>query len=348
MEENYENNTGSGNSYGQNYSDQNHYGQNNYNPNGYYQTNYNQTNYNPYDQSNYEQNNYGFNGYANSNGYYGNTGSQNTVYGIWEPTPATEAVRESGKSFPFLFGTICYTLTMLLSIVTLFFYNTRPVGYFSKEAEIVQAAQLIGGLIGLIPLALVVVGMWMFFASCVGNRKIPSTTGITLNRGAIITYIVLTSIIIGFYFIVMGIFVLGLTMSKGAVNSFMYYEVAGERTEFLAGVGAVIVLFVAILLILVLTLFYFIKMLKTTRVISNVLKTGRVVKNISMYHIVINIIVVVGNVFIMAVSFITVPYMDGAMPLAIQAALSAISYGSVTVALLMLRSRLRVYIQPRG
>ncbi len=341
MEDKYENNSSLGNGSGQA----------NYNPAGYGQNSYHQGNYaqNGYSQNGYPQNSYGQGGYGQNNYHQGNyyqneyrsnSYNQNMTPSMLVPTPATEAVREVGKSFPFLFGTICYTLSFILSVVSLFFpasgyMNYSYIKYTAYGTEIVKGAQLVGGCIGLIPVLLIVTGMWMLFASCAGKRQIPSATGITLSRGAIITYIVLVSILTGLAAIVGGIWVYVITMNFG-----VYYEFGTNQINLAAGTAVLVGIVLIVVAVLILCLIYFIKMLKTTRVIRNVLRTGQVTGNISMYHIVFNFIAVLLNVFLVVTNFVSAPYIAGSVPLAIQAALGVISYISVTVALLLLRSKL--------
>lgn len=353
----YSQNSYSQNDCGQTNYGQGNYSQNNYDPNGYMQGGYQQGNYAPnsysqnsYSQNGYPQNSYGQGGYSQNNynqgsyyqnAYRGNSYNQNGMPGTLAPTPATEAVREVGKSFPFLFGTICYTLSFILSVVSLFFpasgyMDYSYIGYTAYGAEIVKGAQLVGSCIGVIPVLLIVTGMWMLFASCAGKRQIPSATGITLNRGAIITYIVVLSILIGLAAIVGGIWVYAITM-----NFSVYYEFGANQTTLAAGTAVLVAIVLIVVALLILCLIYFIKMLKTTRVIRNVLRTGQVTENISMYHIVFNFIAVLLNVFLVVTNFVSAPYIAGSVPSAIQAALGVISYISVTVALLLLRSKLK-------
>ena len=321
--------------YGQTEYNQRNYGQTEYNQGSYGQTDYNQNNYN---QTAYSQNNYGQTGYNtgnySANGYQSGS-MNNSAFGGPAPTNATEAIREIGKSFPFLFGTICFTLSAILSIASVFFNSGYPSG--------AQVSAFLGSLIGFIPLAVIVAGMWTFFASCASRRPVPATTGITLTRGGIITFIVLICIVLGLLAVVIGFLIFAFTVLGEDIHGFdsFFYE-AGINSYYLSyGYAIVIGFFVFIVVLIVLCLIYYIKMLKTTRVIRDVLRTGNVVKNISMYHIVFNFIAIICGVIIMIVNFRMAPYIEGAMPAAIQAALTIISYISVTVALLMLRSRLK-------
>ncbi len=348
--------------YSQNGSNQNRYdySQNINNQNRYdYSQNINNQNRYDYSQNVNNQNRYDYsqNGYSGAGGWnsgqgmYGSgygQGNGNTMYNtmpgqrIFSPTAATEAVRESGKSFPFLFGTICYTLALILSIAGLFF-NGQGNGMLKIYFGGSSAFSVVVNIIAMIPLFLIVIGMWLFFASCAGRQKVPSTVGLTLNRGAIITYIVLVSLLLAIFAVAAGIIIFALVVTGQAVDSVFY--VNGMRVDFTGSVVMVFLILAVALAVIILMLIYYIKMLKTTRVIRSVLRTGKVTGNISMYHIVFNFIAVILNIYMMIVNFIFAAYVADAMPAAIQSALSIISYISVTVALLMLRSKLKPLIQ---
>ena len=106
-------------------------------------------------------------------------------------------------------------------------------------------------------------------------------------------------------------------------------------------VGVVAAILAVVLAILILVLIYYVKMLKTTRVICRVLRTGKVRENISMYHIVFNFLAMLVNVPILMMNLRNAPYLASAVPSVIQSILTLISYIAVTVSLIMLRSRLQ-------
>lgn len=363
MGDRYEN-SGTGAYDQRNYGWQNHdqssqgqqtYGQQSYSPGGYGQQGYSQSGYSQqgyaqggysqeYSPGGYNQQNNGWNNYNNSGNIYGNGGYVPFGNGpMMMATKATEAVREIGRSFPFLFGTICYTLSIILAIAGLFF--SRPsAGYSSFNTLInmdaVYNTQIVWSLIVMIPMFFIALGMWLFFFSCAGKRAVPSTVGITLNRGAVITYIVFISIILGLYIICIGIILFGAAMAGEGIDTYVYIN--GQRSAYsqaAPGIVLVIIILAVALAVIVLSLIYEIKILKTTRVIRNVLRTGEVTGNISMFHIVFNFIVVLLNVFLMIFNFANAPYIASSVPAAIQSALTVISYISVTISLLMLRSR---------
>ena len=328
-------NYGQGN-YSQGAYDQGNYGQGNYSQGAYDQGNYGQSGYNQGNtaQNIYGQGNYGQNGYG-SGGYVKHPGFSRPVQ-----TRGTEAVRDCGKGFPFLFGTICYTLAFILSIVGLLTSVEDNLAFYEYWGmESLYGFQFVGTVIGLIPLILTVIGMWLFFSSCVGKREVPSTVGITLNRGAIITVIVLFSIVLALYAIGAGIILYALVVAGASADSL--FASSGIRTNFTAGVGVVAAILAVVLAILILVLIYYVKMLKTTRVICRVLRTGKVRENISMYHIVFNFLAMLVNVPILMMNLRNAPYLASAVPSVIQSILTLISYIAVTVSLIMLRSRLQ-------
>ncbi len=299
--------------------------------------------YGGYDQNgNYNQNN-GYNqnaGYNNYNGYY-QGGFYNPGGFVTPPAAATEAIRESGKSFPFLFGTICCTLALILTVVTALFNSMggSDLYDFGDQVNWIADWSFGGSLIGSIPMLIMVIGMWLFLAACASKNPVPSTAGITMVRGAIITYIVILSIVLGLVVIVSAVVIFAGVMAGASANysyqGFAYQEVLQ------ASMAVALVIVIAVIAILILCLIYYTKMLKTTKVIRNILRTGRITENISMFHIVFNFIVIVFNVISIIFSLVTARYVSSAIPTVIQTLLSMIACISITVTLIMLRSRLR-------
>ena len=280
--------------------------------------------------------------------YYGtgqNAGPymNNTMYGGFggglgqqQPGAAVAAVRETERSFPFLFGTICYSLACVLSIASLFFPTVSDVYHMDINVQSVQ----IGSFVGCLLLGITVLGMWLFFASCAGSKPVPSTVGITLTRGVVITEIVLISIMIGIVAIVSCMLLFGASFLN---SSLRYYS--GDFTP-MAMIGIVAVVICVVLAVCILMLIYQVKILKTTKVIRNTLRTGQVQGNVSMYHIVFNFIMVAFYVITIAGNFINTYYVASVVPAMIQSLLMIISYISITVSLLMLRSKFKMITDP--
>lgn len=257
------------------------------------------------------------------------------------PTPATEAVREIGKSFPFLFGTICYTLALIMTLVSSLFSGVNMAELYNYGGGDIS---YIGGwttgisLIGMIPAIIMVTGMWLLLAACASKKPVPSTGGITLVRGAVITYIVLMSICLGLVVILACIFIFAGAMAGAAID--YEYSAFGTSGAFRAGMEVMVLAFAIVIALLILLVIYYVKMLKTTKVIRNVLRTGSTRENISMFLIVFNFISIAGTVISIIMTLINAPYISGVIPSVIQSLLSLISIISITVSLLMLRGRL--------
>ena len=341
--------------------DENQYGYN-YNDQGNMPYGYNQPQgTNPYDSGNYGQaqspygNNTnpqgqpGYNSYANGpngqgqqpgyNGYANGPGSNPNGYndpygGYYHPnntgynrtsTGAVSAVRDSGRSLPFLIGVIGYTIYGLFTLFMLFMPGNSYGMYTMSNSSL-----NIGLFIGLIPTTIIIIGMWLFYISCT-KADIPSTTGITLSRGAIITNIVIISIasvviIIGFMF---------LLSMDGLRGSSSYLG----RSLYTVTMGLVMFIIIVLVVFLVLAIIYYVKLLKLTRIIRDTIITGKYCGRLPMYPLIINFILAAFNLFslINVVNSVSIAYKI----VSLLAALALIaSFVSTTLSLFSLRTRL--------
>lgn len=237
---------------------------------------------NPYNQQNMNGNNpYG--GY-----YHPNNGPQYGNGGAWTGgSPLVKAIQQAGRSVPFLIGTIGYTVYLVLTFLALFI----PQYTYTLYSDIMGGVGTrIGTFIGLIPVAIIVIGMWMFYLSCTRD-EIPSTSGITLNRGAIITMIVLMSIVTGI-FLIAALIIMG-TGGLSELYGHSYYA----SGIFTWAMSVIVVVFIFILAFCILGIIYYVKLLKTTKIIRNTINTGFYCGKLPMYPLVINFLLAALNLF---------------------------------------------------
>ena len=237
---------------------------------------------NPYNQQNMNGNNpYG--GY-----YHPNNGPQYGNGGAWTgSSPLVTAIRQAGRSVPFLIGTIGYTVYLVLTFFSLFI----PQYAYTFYGDVVGSMGIsVGTFVGMIPVALFVIGMWMFYLSC-SRDEVPSTAGITLSRGAIITMIVLMGILTGIFMFVALVFM----SSSGYLQAYSHSHMPSGI--FSLTMGVVVVIFMLLFVFCILGIIYYVKLLKTTKIIRNTISTGVYCGKLPMYPLVINFLLAALNLF---------------------------------------------------
>lgn len=279
---------------------------------------------NPYNHPNMNGNNpYG--GY-----YHPNNMPQYGKGGAWTGgSPLVNAIQQAGRSMPFLIGTIGYTVYLILTLLSLFI----PQYTYTLYSDVLGGVGTsIGAFIGMIPTAIVVIGMWMFYLSC-ARDEVPSTAGITLNRGAIITFIVLMGIITGI-FLIAALILLG----TGGYSQ-MYGHSHMASGIFSWAMSVIVVVFIFILAFCILGIIYYVKLLKTTKILRNTINTGRYCGKLPMYPLIINFLLAALNLFSLfsAVTGASIFYKIVTLVAALALVASLIA---TTVSLIMLRTQL--------
>ena len=177
------------------YNPQNGYNvQNGYNPQNGYNV---QNGYNP-------QNGYNLqNGYNSQNGYYVQNGYNAPMYNqpVVQPygTPGAYAPQVLDNASAAIKNVCGSTLALLLAIIIsinaamslVSFFITGTAGDTDKSVQILS---IVMSLIAFIPTLLIVIGTWNIYASARANELKMRTTGFTIIRGAVITYVVILSI----------------------------------------------------------------------------------------------------------------------------------------------------------
>ena len=199
-------------------------------------------------------------------------------------------------------------------------------GYYDTSANVGLTA---GTLIGLIPTTIIIIGMWMFYISC-SRDAIPSTTGITLNRGAIITNIVI--ICIASVLIIIGLL---LVLATGSMTTRSYWG----RNVYSMAMGLIVFIFIVIVIFLVMAIIYYVKLLKLTRIIRDTINTGRYCGCLPMYPLIINFVLAAFNLF--SLFGVVTTGGVGYKIISLIAALALVaSFVSTTLSLFSLRTRL--------
>lgn len=236
---------------------------------------------NPYNQQNMNGNNpYG--GY-----YHPNNGPQYGNGGTWAGgSPLVKAIQQAGRSVPFLIGTIGYTVYLVLTFFSMF---TSEYGYTLYGNVLGSMGTGAGILLGMIPAAIFIISMWMVYLGC-ARDELPSA-GITLSRGAIITMIVFMGIATGMFLLVVLIFLKSSGYSQAYGRSYM------TSSFFSLTMGVIVVILILVFAFLILSIIYYVKLLKTTKIIRNTINTGVYCGKLPMYPLVINFLLAALNLF---------------------------------------------------
>ena len=228
--------------------------------------------------------------------------------------PAIEAIKSAAKSPAFLIATICYTLCVIVAMISsgisgLSGAKAQIFGETDMATQKVMEAAYTSSfvmtlLIAMCPMILMLVGMWVIYGG--SKKSTPTLKGIGACRAAIIIWDVCMWIVLVCTVILGAVFIAASGWIAEEISYYlqMYNMYAGitymdvTAADIRVVVSGVIVGIVAVLLLyVILTLIYFTKMLKTTRVVKDIVNNGFSKKKISVYLIVVNFLLIIGSVF---------------------------------------------------
>ncbi len=214
-------------------------------------------------------------------------------------------IKKVASSGIFLAGAICLSIYVFLQFISAFSgnfafeYMKIMMGLSGYENLAVDGVfDIIGTvftstvLIELVPIILVVIGLWNIYSSARKTEFSMKTTGLNLIRGVVIFELVALSVLLG------GIVVL-LLLCMAAINELPLILSEALNTPNFSGTEIsaeflmvlFVTLFVMLLLVFVLNLLIYIKTLKTIKTIKNSLAAGALAGRISMFLIVILFII---------------------------------------------------------
>ena len=223
--------------------------------------------------------------------------------------PAVEAIKSAGKSAAFLITTICYTISVIISLI---YTGVVGLGMSALTSGLAGELALMGVdestqelmsttytssfittlFIAICPMVLMLIGMWVIYGS--SKKSTPTLKGLGACRAAIIIWDVLMWIATVFTVLVA---VLLITLSGYIAEelSYVFYEDVSGTV-----VGVIVGISVGLLIYVILALIYITKMLKTTRVVKDIVNVGYSKKKVSVYLIVINFFIAVGGLLSLA------------------------------------------------
>lgn len=205
-------------------------------------------------------------------------------------------IKKIASSGLFLAGAICISVSAFLQFISAFSgsvlfsyietlmdlsniegYSDMPEGVFGIMGTAFTGVSLIS----VIPLVLVVIGLWLCYTSAKNNEN--KTTGLSIIRGVVIYEIVAMSVGIG---LVLLLLILGMGMSS-ALPSLLGEEFY-VPVNLSAGVimAIAVVLFIMVVAIFVIDLILYIKALKTIKTLKTSLASGILSGKISMFLII--------------------------------------------------------------
>lgn len=213
--------------------------------------------------------------------------------------PVIQTVKKAGSSAAFLIMTIVYTLTALLNLVNIFAQNSAyslyQWAYLLEDPDVYEVLSDISGimpvfsLFGFIPTLMVMIGLWLFYASCRNRRKAGvSTGGLTMVQVVSVMQLVLICILAALVLIV----------AMAAVS----FAGFGMDEEVVAVMAAMMLLTALMVMIII----YQAKLVGTLSAVRKTASTGVIVRSASGYVAVMNCILAV-------CSFVSVVLSAGAL-----------------------------------
>ena len=209
----------------------------------------------------------------------------------YSESPVITAVKRLSTSALFLTATIAYTVSIVFSLISSLVGQSSIVTSLLRYADMydlggygtysylstVRASSVVGALIGMIPMILLCLGMWLTFAegNSSGMKKM-SCTGLTIIRVLSIISTVLIGLVGVISVIVCIIVMVGV----------------GEDA-----IGIMLLCILVIGIVLGLFLLYYLKLIQTIGTMRTVVQTEKPSDRVSMYVIVMNIIIGVANAF---------------------------------------------------
>ncbi len=141
--------------------------------------------------------------------------------------------------------------------------------------QTMQTSFVVGVIIGILPTALIALGMWLTYASAASKQNSGmSTGGLTLVKTILIIQLVFVCIAIG---IVVLAFLVAIAASMGSLYMEPTVGPAGS-----VGIVAALVLVIAVAFFILLIVYYA-KAIKTVNTISMTARTGKLSDNVSMF-----------------------------------------------------------------
>lgn len=142
-------------------------------------------------------------------------------------------------------------------------------------------------LIGIIPIALIVAGVWYFFSAAKKEGNV-NTKGLKLIKGALIYEIVMLSVVSGIVLLLMLVLIAVLGSNVAFLGqTFDFSQFAGAEA---LSTGIIISLVSFVLVIVaasfVINLITYVKALKTVKSVNEALSSGAFIGNVSMYLII--------------------------------------------------------------
>lgn len=209
----------------------------------------------------------------------------------YSESPVITAVKRLSTSALFLTATIAYTVSIVFSLISSLVGQSSIVSSLLRYADLydlggygaysylstIRVSSVIGTLIGMIPMILLCLGMWLTFAegSSSGMKKM-SCTGLTIIRVISIIFTVL----------------LGLVGVISVIVCIIAMVTVGEDA-----IGIMLLCILVIGIVLGLYILYYLKLIQTIGTMRTVVQTETPSDRVSMYVIVMNIIIGVVNVF---------------------------------------------------
>ena len=213
------------------------------------------------------------------------------IYSEYSESPVIKAVKRLSTSPIFLTATIAYTVSIVFSLISNLVGQSSIVSSLLRYADMydlggygaysylstIRVSSVIGTLIGMIPMILLCLGMWLTFAegSSSGMKKM-SCTGLTIIRVISIIFTVL----------------LGLVGVISVIACIIVMATVGEDA-----IGIMLLCILVIGIVLGLYILYYLKLIQTIGTMRTVVQTETPSDRVSMYVIVMNIIIGVVNVF---------------------------------------------------
>ena len=207
--------------------------------------------------------------------------------------PAVDLARRTAASPLFLIAVICLTVSAVLSVITSLFAGSSMelfgelMAEFSGDAEMealfsefssaMSGGMIAGTLIGMIPTILILIGLWMVYASAANRQQFLNLQGLALVKGAVVTELVVMAVGMGLVLLVM-VLLLIVALVGGA-------EAVLDSDAAVAAIGSVVIVLLILLLVglLVLYIVYYRKTLKSIDAALNTVRTGLPNSKVSIF-----------------------------------------------------------------
>ena len=207
--------------------------------------------------------------------------------------PVINAIKKTASSAVFLAGVICITISAVMQLLSAFSGRLmlelvsafEEAGYTEEVVELLDSIFTGASVLSVIPLALVVVGLWLCHS--IGKSQEAKTAGLNIIKGIIIYEIIAMSVAIGLivilFIVCMAVPSFLATILNGSLETVPYVT---DEVGTVVIMAILVLVFISMAVAFVVNYILYAKALKTVKTIKDSLVSGTVAGKISMFLVI--------------------------------------------------------------